>query len=193
MAQYEMPDDRRADAVWQRVSPHLDPYPDVRQQTQEESPRRKDPPFVRPAPPEPPRRPTKEITETEAVAGAITRELEERRTYQTIARRVPQPMRRAVEQLAADAGRGARRLMAVYFALTGKRFRPDPVRPRSSAENWLTELRRVYRQCLSAAEQYARWAEGTDDPVLSDALRELAGEKRRQARALMGIWESSLS
>lgn len=199
MAQYEIPDDRRADAVWRRVSPDLDPYPDARREAQEErtrsqeQPGRKDPPFVRPIAPDPPRRPTKEITETEAIAAAITRELEERRTYQAVARRVPQPMRRAVEQLAADALRGARRLMAAYFVLTGKRYRPEPVRQQSSAGNWLTELRQVYRQCLSAAEQYGRWAENTDDPVLSDVLRELAGEKRRQARKLMGIWESALA
>lgn len=194
MAQYDMPDDRRADAVWRRVSPDLDPYPDARRQTQEESSRRKDPPFVKPPVSDPPnRRPTKDITETEAIAAAITRELEERKTYQSVARRVPQPMRRAVEQLAADALRGARRLMAAYFVLTGKRYQPEPIRPHSSTGNWLTELRQVYRQCLSAAEQYGRWAENTDDPVLSDALRELALEKKRQARTLLGLWESALS
>ncbi|MBO4853603.1 MAG: hypothetical protein J5482_00455 [Oscillospiraceae bacterium] len=193
MAQYEMPDDRRADAVWRRVSPDLDPYPDARRQSQEESARRQDPPFVRPPAADSPRRPTKDITQAEAITAAIARELEERRTYQTVARRVPQPLRRAVEQLAADALRGARRLMAAYFVLTGERYRPEPVRPRSSGGNWLTELRQVYRQCLSAAEQYARWAENTDDPILADALRDLSGEKKRQARTLMGIWENALA
>ena len=191
MSNQQMMDESRAEAVWRRVAPELDPYPEARRAA--ESRRPPDPPFMRPSPPpEPPRRPTKEIDEPEALAQAIAAERAQAAACRALARRVPPQLRRAVEQLSADAGRAARRLAGVCYLLTGGRCQASPVTapPAATAAE---EISRQYRQSLQSAGRYERWAKSTDDSVLRDTLADLAHAKRRQARAALAVLEELLA
>ncbi|MBQ7485325.1 MAG: hypothetical protein IJT78_01725 [Oscillospiraceae bacterium] len=193
MTERPMMDDRRAEEVWRRVAPELNPYPEARRKNEGHRP--PDPPFMRPKPPEDGQGThlTREITEPEALSHAIAAEQAQQRELRRLSRRVPAADRAALERLAAQTGHCVRRLMSVCCILNdGPCRRVAPPHPEPPRGTVVSQLGQQYRRMLRAADQYGRWAQSAGDPVLKEALEELSDVKRRHARAILHLLEDIL-
>lgn len=198
MSKQPIMDEQRADEVWRRVAPELNPYPEARHNSEAKRP--PDPPFMRPKPPkEPPQAQvqapaTKEVAEPEALALAIAAERAQQRDYQLLSRRVPATLQPTVNRLAAQTGRCVRRLMSACYLITDGNCRlaqvPSPQRAQGTVAQ---QLGQQYRRALRSADDYKRWVSATDDPVLKDALQELSDVKHRHAHTVLRLLEDLLA
>ena len=135
MEKMEHMDPQRCDRIWQRVSPELDPYPEVRAACREPSrepgaeniPERTGAAAV-PAAPEIPAVPAESgcclagraMGSIRLIQDFIEDELADRRAYLAYAACAPNmAARRLLRQLAGEEGSHARRLMGVYYLVTG--------------------------------------------------------------------------
>ncbi len=91
-----------------------------------------------------------------------------------------------------DAGGHARRLMAVYYLITGECYHPmircEPIRFGS----WCTALRQIYHEEACNGYNYERAADETTDPCLSKLLQELSADEYHHAEILMTMLERSM-
>ena len=140
MEKMEHMDPQRCDRIWQRVSPELDPYPEVRAACREPSrepgaeniPERTGAAAV-PAAPEIPAEPAESgcclagraMGSIRLIQDFIEDELADRRAYLAYAACAPNvAARRLLRQLAGEEGSHARRLMGVYYLVTGCCYQP---------------------------------------------------------------------
>lgn len=186
MEQREEMDLRRCDAVWQRVAPDLNPYPEVRAAAlAPEAPcaaMEAEPETVR----------CHDAMTPEALAAAVEEELAARRAYLAHARCAGGNTGRTLMQLASDSARHACRLRSLYFLLTGECYRPFSVCGQAEILSLCQFLRRRYQLAVEAAAQFDDWADGMSDGCTASAMRGMADDKRCQAAALMGLLESRL-
>ncbi len=185
MEQIEEMDLRACDAVWQRVAPELNPYPEVRAAAlAAETPC---------AAMEAKRQTVRcdDAMTPEALAAAVEEELAARRAYLAHARCTGGSTGRALMQLASDSGRHACRLRSLYFLLTGECYRPFPVCGQAEILSLCPFLRRRYQLAMETAAMYDGWAAASDD-CMAASLRNMAETMRCQAATLMGLLENSL-
>lgn len=175
------------DKVWQRVSPQLNPYPAVRAADMG------DPPAPRP--------PEEEGCCLSPGSGAdpaqlcrfIEEELETRRRYLTFARCAPSPnARRILREIAAEEEGHARKLMGVYYMITGQRYRPDIAVGRIEIPAWCELLRRCYHAETCGGYRYQQAAQETRDVCLSHILAQLSADEYRHAAQLLRLLEGNL-
>lgn len=186
-------DFRQYDHIWQRVAPGLEPYP-----TEQTGGEAQQPLTVRQesrlpgAEPDPCCMGTAAAEQLAVLTGFIEEELEDQRTYTALARQAPAWAVRPLREMAAEEGKHARRLMAVYYLIQGECYRPTvpggPVRVNS----WCTALRERYHAAACNGLNYARAGEESTDPCLTRLLEALSGEEYRQADRLMALLERSL-
>ena len=167
MEKMEHMDPQRCDRIWQRVSPELDPYPEVRAACREPS--------------------------REPGAGDIperTDELADRRAYLAYAACAPNvAARRLLRQLAGEEGSHARRLMGVYYLVTGCCYQPRLQGGRVERLPWREVLRTRYHAETCGGLRYAQAAEVTEDVCLREIWEELSAAEYRHARQLLSLLE----
>lgn len=183
MEQREELDPRRCDAVWQRVAPDLNPYPEVRAAALEQprtaaEAKREEGQYAAVTP--------------EMLAAAVEDALSARRAYLAHARAAGGSAGRALAQLASDSARHACRLRGLYYLLTGRCYRPFAVCGQAEILGLCPFLRRRYQLAVETAARYDGWAETMADGCMASAVRGMADGMRCQAATLMGLLESRL-
>ena len=168
------------DRVWQRVAPQLDPYPEVRQAMavqQEQSCSRRE----------------KGMEQAELIRGFIEEELEDRRTYLAYARCAPNgEARRVLRQLAMEEQNHARRLMGIYYIMTGECYHPAICTEKTELLAWCQALRHRYHAESYGAHQYHRVAEEMQDLCLRKIFLQFSEDESRHAAALLRLLEGNL-
>ena len=209
----EVYDFRQYDRIWQRVAPTLEPYPSPgRESTVQQEPAETashteasqmpgaalTPAQVRQEStlPGAERNPccmgSAAAEMLEVLTGFVEGELADQRYYQTLARQAPSWARQQLRDIAADEGSHARRLMAVYFLITGECYRPIISCDRIYLPGWCAALRERYHEEACGGLNYARAAEGTTDPCLARLLDELSADEYRHADTMLRMLERSL-
>lgn len=183
MEQREEMDLQRCDAVWQRVAPDLNPYPEVRAAALAP---------VTPCGAEAARQDRENALTPEGLAAAVEEELTARRAYLAHARCAGGAAGRALMQLASDSARHACRLRSLYFLLTGECYRPFSVCGQAEILSLCQFLRRRYQMALETAGLFDGWADGMEDSCMASVMHGMADDKRCQAAALMDLLESRL-
>lgn len=128
----------------------------------------------------------------EVLMGFAEEELEDQRQLQALARQGPAWARARLRELAAAEGEHARRLMAVYYLVTGRCYRPRLPAGQIGPLPWCETLRARYHDAACNGLNYIRAAEGTTDPCLRRLLEEFSDDEYRQADALLTMLERSL-
>lgn len=178
----ELYDYRKYDRVWKRVAPDLNPYPDVRAETetQEDTPAGE---MCRMA---------GEASDPAArLAEFIDGELSDRCAYLTYARCAPGYARRRLQQMAAEEERHARRLMTVYYLATGECYQPAVPACQMSGMPWCPLLRQLYQQENDSARRYERELVEMEDSCLREIFSELAADERCHARQILQLLEKT--
>lgn len=203
-------DYRKYDKVWQRVAPSLNPYPGAVPAAEMGGiPQEPASPAAPPAQPAPPAVSTggtlpgaapnpccmgtaaQEMLEV--LEGFIEDALSDRRYYQAFLRQAPPQARQVLRGIAMDKGAQIRRLLAVYYLITGKCYQPSVSCDRIYIGAYCAALRERYHVEACGWMNYARAAEGTTDPCLQKIFTELSGEGERHARLLSGLLERALA
>lgn len=199
-------DFRQYDRIWQRVAPNLEPYPSVRAGTDGAVPAMAEQPAApgAAASPEAPETqlPGAELDPCcmgsaaaemlEVLTGFVEEELSDRRYFLALARQAPSWARQRLREMANDEGLHARRLMAVYYLITGECYRPAISTERIYTGRWCAALRERYHAEACNGLNYARAADGTTDICLAKLLNELSADEYRHAEELMRMLERSL-
>ncbi len=205
MEKMEHMDPQRCDRIWQRVSPELDPYPEVRAACREPSrepgaeniPERTGTAAV-PAAPEIPAEPAESgcclagraMGSIRLIQDFIEDELADRRAYLAYAACAPNvAARRLLRQLAGEEGSHARRLMGVYYLVTGCCYQPRLQGGRVESLPWREVLRTRYHAETCGGLRYAQAAEATEDVCLREIWEELSAAEYRHARQLLSLLE----
>ena len=124
------------------------------------------------------------------IQGFIDAELLDQRYDLALARQAPSWARGRMRELAAAAG--ARRLMAVYYLITGSCYQPVVESGRIWMQHWCPALRERYHAAACGAMNYLRAADGTTDPCLSRLLAELGEDEYRRADQLLALLERGM-
>ena len=128
-------DYRQYDQIWQRVSPSLNPYPGMEAPAEGTG-------GAAPSVPQTPAAVRAEenlpgaaanpccmgsaaMDDLAVVEGFIEVELADQRYYLAFSRQAPVSARQLLRSIAQDEGGHARRLMAVYYLITGRCYRPS--------------------------------------------------------------------
>ena len=175
----------RYDRVWQRVAPGLDPYPEARAAA-----------AMMPVP-------VKEAEEccclaqtradVEAIRDFIEHELADRRIYLEHMRCAPSAAaRRILRQIADEEGTHARRLMGLYYIITGQCYRPALCAAPTEMQPWCQLLRRRYGEECAGGYAYRRAAEETEDACLRRILERFSADEYRHAELLLRLLEGNL-
>ncbi|MBE6964148.1 MAG: ferritin-like domain-containing protein [Ruminococcaceae bacterium] len=193
-------DYRQYDRIWQRVAPALEPYPAGRsgvglsaQTGMELSPAQLRQESQLPgAEVDPCCMGSAAMDMLEVLTGFAEEELMECRFGRALSRQAPVWARQRLQEMAARQGESARRLMAVYYLVTGECYRPTVGCDRVCVGRWCPALRERYHARACSGLNYARAAEGTTDPCLRKLLNELSETAYCQAETLLRLLERSL-
>lgn len=173
-------DYRLYDRVWQRVAPELNPYPEVRSaETAPSSPL--------------PERCTQSTLQAQTLRNLADEELEGRRVYLAYVRCAPNNnARRMMRQLAEEEGRHARRLVSLYYLMTGECYKPVLSTNCIAVSAWCEALRQRYHEEIYDATRYERLARDSNDAGIAQIMTALAGSEMRHARQLLCLLEQNL-
>lgn len=189
-------DYRQYDRVWQRVAPTLDPYPGWQTAVPTLAPLSgTDAPAEDqlPGAAENPCCMGSAAAEMlEVIQGFIETELGNRRYYLAFSRQAPQWARQRLRDLACDAGNRARRLLAVYYLITGTCYQVSVESGKIWIDHWCSALRERYHAAVCDAMNYVRAAEGTTDPCLSRLLTAMGQEEYRHADVVLSLLERGM-
>ena len=120
----------------------------------------------------------------------IEDELADRRAYLAYAACAPNvAARRLLRQLAGEEGSHARRLMGVYYLVTGCCYQPRLQGGRVERLPWREVLRTRYHAETCGGLRYAQAAEATEDVCLREIWEELSAAEYRHARQLLSLLE----
>ena len=190
-------DYRQHDRIWQRVAPNLEPYPALRQSSEQpETALSPTPPpaqtLLPGATPDPCCMGTAASEMLDVLTGFAQEAFSDRRLFLTAARHGPISARPVMRELAESETTHARRIMAVYYLITGHCYHPLPPRPSARIENWCSFLRECYHREACTGLNYRRAADGTSDPCLSQILDQLSNESYQRAQTLLQLLEQGL-
>ena len=122
----------------------------------------------------------------------IDHELADRQTYCRQMRCAPAAARRVLRQLAEEEGAHARKLMGLYYMLTGQCFRPALQPADAEVLPWCAFLRRRYEEECAGGFAYRKAAEEAEDDCLRRILERLAADEYRHAELLLQLLEENL-
>jgi len=188
----EVYDYRQYDRVWQRVAPTLEPYPAMGQGGEENgmmTPRENQLPG---AAQDPCCLGSAAAEMLNVLTGFAEEELADRRQILALSRQAPSWARQRLRQVAEEEYAHARRLMAVYYLITGECYRPTVSCGRVSVGRWCPALRELYHASACSGLNYARAAEGTTDPCLRELLNELSADEYGHANVFLSMLERAL-
>ena len=184
-------DYRRYDQIWQRVSPTLEPYPAAPEDTTTALTTRQEAQLPG-ADINPCCLGSAAMEMLEVLTGYIEEELADQRYYTALLRRAPAWAQPVVQRLAEEEGRHAKRLMAVYYLITGKCYCPAIPCGCIRIEHWCPALRQRYHAEACGALNYARSADETTDICLKRIFTDLSQEEYRHADTISRLLERSL-
>lgn len=184
-------DYRRYDRIWQRVSPTLEPYPAAPEDTTTALTTRQEAQLPG-ADINPCCLGSAAMEMLEVLTGYIEEELADQRYYTALLRRAPAWAQPMVQRLAEEEGRQAKRLMAVYYLITGKCYCPAIPCGCIRIEHWCPALRQRYHAEACGALNYARSADETTDICLKRIFTDLSQEEYRHADTISRLLERSL-
>lgn len=128
----------------------------------------------------------------DVLAGYIEEALSDRRSTMALVRQAPSWARQRLRDIAAGQASQARRLMAAYYLITGECYRPSVNGSQIIVGRWCPALRERYHAAACSGFNYARSADDTTDPCLTELLNELSADSYRHAGELMRMLERSL-
>ncbi len=191
-------DYRRYDRIWRKVSPELDPYPDVHAARPDVTmePR----PSMPPAPPGPRPSMPQGGCMGQAARGmldmlreSLRDELADAQVYRYLARQAPSgAARRTMQRMAADEARHARMLQTAYYLITGETYRVNVVLPPQPRLPWPDRLRERWHEESRGADTYARAAVETRDACLRRMFAELSADESHHADQLRKLLEQAM-
>ena len=187
----ETSDYRRYDRIWQRVSPTLEPYPAAPEDTTTALTTRQEAQLPG-ADINPCCLGSAAMEMLDVLTGYIEEELADQRYYTALLRRAPAWAQPVVQRLAEEEGRHAKRLMAVYYLITGKCYCPAIPCGCIRIEHWCPALRQRYHAEACGALNYARSADETTDICLKRIFTDLSQEEYRHADTISRLLERSL-
>lgn len=202
----EIYDFRQHDRIWQRVAPGLEPYPAVRQEpdipsasvkaslpgTRDGTMQSRQESQLPGAVLDPCCMGTAAQESLNVLTGFIEEELGDQRAYQAMMRQAPSWARQRIRDIGVAEGEHARRLMAVYYLITGECYQPAIMTSRICAGHWCAALRERYHEAACNGLNYARAADETTDQCLSRLLQELSAEEYRHADMVLAMLQRSL-
>jgi len=115
----------------------------------------------------------------------IEDELYDQRYYQAFAHQAPGWARKTLMDFSVTEGAHARRLMAVYFLITGSCYTPSVSCERIWIGPWCSALRERYHMEACGGQNYIRAAQSTNDPCLSKLLMELSEDEYGHAETIL--------
>ena len=121
----------------------------------------------------------------QALTNFIEDELSDQRYYQAFARQAPGWARRTLMDFAATEGGHAKRLMAVYFLITGICYTPSVSCEKIWIGPWCNALRERYHMETCGGQNYIQAAQSTNDPCLTKVLMELSEEEYGHAAVIL--------
>ena len=188
-------DYRQYDRIWQRVDPNLNPYPGVRDGVHEV-------PVVNTMVPRAETLPgaqsdpccmgSQAATMLDVLEGFIEVELEDRWYYLGLTRCAPTVCRTMLRDFATTKAAHAKRLMAVYYLITGTCYESKLLCGQVKPGPWCEVLRQRYHVEACGGFNYARAADGTTDPCLGKLLDELSADTYRIAERILCTLEKTM-
>ena len=128
----------------------------------------------------------------EVITGYIEAALSDRRYLLALSRQAPSWARKTLRDMAEELQDQARQLIAAYYLITGRCYRPSVSTERIYVGRWCPALRERYHAAACSGFNYARSAEDTTDPCLSKLFENLSKESYRHAEEIMGLLRRSL-
>lgn len=203
-------DYRQYDRIWRRVSPELDPYPEIRAEadrTHQAVPANQTAQATQATTPAPAAGApaggleslpgadgnpccmgTQARVSLEVLEGFIEEESADRRHYLTLARRVRSQQAAALLRTFAEEKREAvQKLRASYFLITGERYVPAVMVEQLRCQPLADALREVYHQEACGGYNYERSAEETMDQCLTKLFEELSKASFRRAEQVLEL------
>lgn len=173
-------DYRLYDEIWQRVAPELNPYPEVRNEE------------IAPSTPTQPQA-SQVSSQSDILRDLVDEELEGRRVYLAYARCAPNNQaRRILRQLAEEEGRHARRLLSLYYLMSGECYKPISSANCIAVPAWCKALRQRYHEETYDAMRYEQLSHESDDTALSQIMEEFSKDEYRHARQLLCLLEQNM-
>ncbi|WP_409969494.1 ferritin-like domain-containing protein [Bengtsoniella intestinalis] len=185
-------DYRQYDRIWQRVDPTLNPYPSIRNpepKTTAMTPKLESLPG---AESDPCCMGSAAMEMLGVLEGYIEVELGDRWYYLALQRCAPTASRTMLRDFAHQKGVHAKRLMAVYYLITGKCYESNVICGQMKQEAWCETLRQRYHAEACGGMNYARSADGTTDPCLHQLLEALSAATYAMAEKLLVTLEKNL-
>lgn len=187
-------DYRKYDRIWQRVSPELNPYPEVRAAQGGGAPEAERRLLTLPgAESDPCCMGSAAQEETAVIEGFLRDLLADVQIYRCLARCAPtQAACRAMRRLASEGAEQVRTLQSVYFLITGRRYCVTVVLPPQPKLPWCDRLRGRYHEEACHGFNLARAAEETTDVCLRRIMGRLSRSAYRRAEQLRMLLEKAL-
>ncbi|MBQ9458485.1 MAG: ferritin-like domain-containing protein [Oscillospiraceae bacterium] len=186
-------DYRKYDRIWRRVSPELNPYPEVRA-AQPEMTMEPQLSVLPGAEGESCCMGRAALGSLEPLRGFLREELADAQTYRYLAPLAPTAEgKRLMRQLSAEESGHARTLQSAHFLITGGTYPVTVVLPPQPRLLWRDRLRERFHEEACGAQSYARAAEGTDDVCLRRIFEKLSADEYRHAEAIRRLIEKTLN
>ena len=97
-----------------------------------------------------------------------------------------------LRRIADEEGAHARRLMGLYYMMTGQCYQPALSRPAEELLPWCALLRRRYGEECAGGYAYQMAAQQTQDECLRRILQQFAADEYRHAQLLLRLLEGNL-
>ena len=178
--------------IWRRVSPQLDPYPEVR--TQPETAENGNGALALPgAQADPCCLGTQGLTSLDVLQGFLREETADARAYLAFSRCAPNgEARRVLRAIAAEETEHRRQLQAVIYLITGKPYRAELCAPPVAMNGYCAALRARYHEEVCGGFNYGRAAEETNDFCLRKLFSRLSADEYRHAELLRKLLAGAL-
>ena len=167
-------DYQRWDRVWQRVAPGLDPYPEVRAQgdaVDDQAPG----------------------AVGAAQLGTFLEEVRRmERRYGWFGSRGPAGARRVMGQLSGRCRRQAEVLGALYFVVTGEKYRFSLAAEEGERLPWREALRLLIREAEEGRQRALAAAKSCGEGCLGEAFTQLAAQWKEQREVLLRLLEKNI-
>ncbi len=180
-------DYERCRAVWKRVSPELEPYPQVKNASEQTE--QKEELTLPGAEKNPCCMGSEAMLSVEVLQGFLREELGDAQVYTYLARRFPRRGETAqtLRVMAEEEKRHARELAAAIYLVTGETYCPRVCAEQPDTRDACALLRRLYHAEACGGYNYARAAEETLDHCLAELFTVMSGDEYRHAALLLKL------
>ena len=182
-------DYRAYDRIWQRVSPDLNPYPEVRAAPEPPAPQQEGGDAALPgAEPNPCCMGTEARESLEVLEGFLEEEMAGRRCCLALACRFRnQNAVRLLRRIAREKQAAARELSTAYYLITGSCYSPASAVENAQWASLAEALRSCYHQEACNGFNYQRAADAALDPCLKRMLNRLGEQSYCRADEIMAL------